>query len=150
MMRRWEWRERRGVIDDLVIRREGCRMGSEPWGWLVFPDSVRQVRLALPVLRIPGVILRMGPEPISPLSRLESWRRLKPVFGSILVIRPPRIPRSFASRNGESPDHPVGIPSLLNSPMYCWSSVLSTEKPLDVSIMLGSSDWIAGEINCFP
>src|SRR5437660_11109029 len=58
MMRRWEWRERRGAMDDLVIRRGGCRMGSGPWGWRVFLDSVRQVRRALPVLRILGLSFR--------------------------------------------------------------------------------------------
>src|SRR2546427_13020525 len=88
------------------------------------------------------VILPNSPEPISPLSRLESWRRLKPVFGSILLIRPPRIRRSVAPRNGESPDHPVGIPSRLNSPRYCWNSVGATEKPSHLSLMLGVRDWV--------
>src|SRR5439155_1274872 len=51
----------RGAMDDLVTHRGGCRMGSEPSGWLVFLNSVRQVHRARPVLRILGVSCQIVP-----------------------------------------------------------------------------------------
>ena len=98
----------------------------------------------------PAGIFPNSPELIPSLSRLESWSRLRPVFGSMLLIRPPMMLRSVLSWNGDSPVHPVGIPWLLNCPMDCWSSEGSTEKPVGVPVMLPRSDCSAGEISCLP